>query len=149
MRRYMWNAENCWVPCLRGIIINIIKVKVCLTLCDHMDRSPPGSSVHGILQARILEWVAVPFSRDLPDSGIEPWSPALEADSLPSELAGEPLLSLSYFLFELLSKNISYLLHMSRAWLQIKTRQTIDFEFHGFLLWIFIISLQAAPNFSF
>ena len=35
----------------------------CLTLCDPMDRSLPGSSVHGILQARILEWGAVPFSR--------------------------------------------------------------------------------------
>ena len=36
-----------------------------------MDCSPPGSSVHGILQARILEWVAVPSSRYLPDPGIE------------------------------------------------------------------------------
>ena len=35
----------------------------CLILCDPMDCSPPGSSVHGILQARILEWVAMPFSR--------------------------------------------------------------------------------------
>ena len=35
----------------------------CLTLCDPMDCSPPGSSVHGILQARILEWVAISFSR--------------------------------------------------------------------------------------
>ena len=32
-------------------------------LCDSMDRSPPGSSVHGILQARVLEWVAMPASR--------------------------------------------------------------------------------------
>ena len=42
------------------------KVKVtqlCLTLCDLMDYSPPGSSAHGILQARMLEWVAIPFSR--------------------------------------------------------------------------------------
>ena len=35
----------------------------CLTLCDAMDYSLPGSSVHGILQAGILEWVAMPFSR--------------------------------------------------------------------------------------
>ena len=35
----------------------------CLTLCDSMDCSPPGSSVHGIFQARILEWVAISFSR--------------------------------------------------------------------------------------
>ena len=34
-----------------------------LTLCDPMNCSPPGSSVHGILQARILEWVVIPFSR--------------------------------------------------------------------------------------
>ena len=35
----------------------------CLTLCNLTDCSPPGSSVHGIFQARILEWVAIPFSR--------------------------------------------------------------------------------------
>ena len=35
----------------------------CLILCDPMNCSPPGSSVHGILQARILEWVAIPFSQ--------------------------------------------------------------------------------------
>ena len=35
----------------------------CPTLCDPMDCSPPGSSVHGVLQAEILEWVAIPFSR--------------------------------------------------------------------------------------
>ena len=38
-------------------------LQLCPTLCDPMDYSPPGSSVHGILQARILEWVAVFFSR--------------------------------------------------------------------------------------
>ena len=37
----------------------------CLTLCNPVDRSPPGSSVHGILQARILEWAAMPSSREL------------------------------------------------------------------------------------
>ena len=55
-----------------------------------MDCSPPGSSVHGILQAKMLEWVAIPFSRGSPDPGIEPVSPALQADSLPSEPAGKP-----------------------------------------------------------
>ena len=49
-------------------VIAFLKVKVfviqsCLTLCDPMHCSPPGSSVHGILQARILEWIAIPFSR--------------------------------------------------------------------------------------
>ena len=51
-----------------------------------MDRSPPGSSVLVILQARILEWVAVPPPGDLPDPEIKPLSPvspALQVDSLP------------------------------------------------------------------
>ena len=52
-----------------------------------MDCSPnlPDSSVQGILQARILEWVAIPSPEDLPDPGIELGSPTLQADSLPSE----------------------------------------------------------------
>ena len=53
---------------------------------------PWGFPVHGILQARILEWVAVPFSGDLPNPSIEPRSPALQSDSLPSEPPGKPLL---------------------------------------------------------
>jgi len=55
-----------------------------------MDCNPPGSSGHGILQARILEWVAIPFSRENPNPGIKPRSPALQADSLPSEPPGKP-----------------------------------------------------------
>ena len=95
----------------------------CLTLCHPMDCSQPGSSVHGILQARILEWVSIFFSRgsswprdwthdswvscfagrflitmppgtptpgDLPNSGIKPRSPALQAESLPAEPPGKP-----------------------------------------------------------
>ena len=56
-------------------IVNTCIVKVaqsCPTLCDPMDYT-----VHGILQARILEWVAFPFSWDLPNPGIEPRSPSL------------------------------------------------------------------------
>ena len=41
----------------------MLSLQWCLTLCDPMDCSLPGSSVHGILQARILEWVAMPLSR--------------------------------------------------------------------------------------
>ena len=98
----------------------------CPTLCDPMDCRPSGSFVHGILQTRILEWIAMPSSRgspqprdltqvshiacgffiiwatrkaqeywsgwpipspvDLPHPGIEPGSPALQADSLPADL---------------------------------------------------------------
>ena len=65
-----------------------VKVKVtqsCPTLCDPMDYA-----VHGILQARILEWVAFPFSRGSSQPGIEPRSPILQADSLPAEPQGKP-----------------------------------------------------------
>ena len=59
-------------------------VQSCSTLCDPMDCSLPGSSVHGIFQARILEWVAFPSPGDLPNPGTEPRSPVLQADSLAS-----------------------------------------------------------------
>ena len=60
----------------------------CLTLCHPMDSSRPGFSVHGILQARILEWVDIPFSRGSSDPGIKPRAPIVQADSLLSEPAG-------------------------------------------------------------
>ena len=55
-----WNYHNIvnQLCVLRGKLL-----QSCPTLCDPMDRSPTGSSVHGILQARILEWVAMPSSR--------------------------------------------------------------------------------------
>ena len=68
----------------------------CLTLCNPMDCSQPGSSVLGISQARILEWVAVPFSipspGDLPDPGIELrslMSPALASRFFPTAATWE------------------------------------------------------------
>ena len=104
---------------------------LCPTLWDPMNRSLLSSSVHGILQARILEWVKVkvkllsgvqlfatpwtvayqaapsmefsrqeywsglpfPSPEDLPNPGIKSRSPALQADSLPAELPGKPMLT--------------------------------------------------------
>ena len=88
------------------VILSVYKyVMVCVFVCVYMptymytytitvscDCSPPGSSVHGILQARILEWVAIPFSRRSSLPRIEPTSPALQADSLPHETPGKPFL---------------------------------------------------------
>ena len=68
----------------------------CLTLYNPMDCSPPGSSIHGILQARILEWVARPSSKESFQPGIEPRSPALQVNSLLSEPPGK--LNEVYFL---------------------------------------------------
>ena len=59
--------------------------KSCSTLCDPMDYSPPGSSVHGIFQARILQWVAISSSRDLPDPGMQLASPIVACRLFTSE----------------------------------------------------------------
>ena len=61
-----------------------------LTLSDPMDYSPLGSSVHGILQARILEWVPFLSPGDLPNPGTEPVSPALAGRFFTSEPPGKP-----------------------------------------------------------
>ena len=62
----------------------------CLTLCDPMVCSSPGSSVHGISQARSLEQVAISFPRGSSCSGIKPASPAWQEDFFTAEPPGEP-----------------------------------------------------------
>ena len=56
---YIYMCVHIYTPCY----MFAKSLQSCQTLCDPMDCSPPGSSVHGVLQARILEWVAVPSSR--------------------------------------------------------------------------------------
>ena len=70
---------------------SVLVAQSCPTLCDPMDCSPPGFSVHEIFQARILEGLPFPSPGDLPNPGIEPRFPALQADSLPTELQGKPI----------------------------------------------------------
>ena len=75
---------HCFNHCVAKFSFLQVKVKVaqsCPTVCNPMDYT-----VRGILQARILEWVAYPFPVDLPNPGIEPGSPALQANSLTAEL---------------------------------------------------------------
>ena len=56
--------------------MKVLITQSCLTLCDPMNYSPPGSSVHGILQTRILEWVAILFSRGIFSTlGLKPGLP--------------------------------------------------------------------------
>ena len=69
------------------------------TLCDPIDFSPPGSSVHGILQERILEWLAISSPGDLPNPGMECWSPALAGRFFTTNAAGEGGLSLTTRVF--------------------------------------------------
>ena len=76
--------------------------QLCLTLCDPMDYHQPGSIIHGIFQARVLDGLPFPSPGDLPNPGIEPRSPTLQADALLSEPQGKPYtvgdkLNLSFF----------------------------------------------------
>ena len=59
-----WNIILCF-----EVLVCAKSLQSCPTLCDPIDCSPPGSSVHGILQARILEWVPMPSSRGSSGSG--------------------------------------------------------------------------------
>ena len=86
-------SRNCSEPSPLSLSLTLSSVCVwakslqsCLTLCDSMDCSPPGSSVHGILRARMLEHVVISFCRGSCQPGIGPASlvsPGLQADSLP------------------------------------------------------------------
>ena len=58
-------TQHCKSAVCVCVCVCVLVPRSCPTLCDPMDCSPPGSSVHGILQARILEWVAIPFSREI------------------------------------------------------------------------------------
>ena len=98
-RRPTKNLINCVeVPMKLGIRsrevkwkkVKVLVTQLCLTLCDPMVYFQPDFSVHGILQARILEWFAIFFSRGSSNLGIELGSPALQADSLLSEPPGKP-----------------------------------------------------------
>ena len=64
--------------------------QLCLTLCNPMDCCQLGSSVHGILQVRILEWLPFPSPGDLPGAGIKPVSPALAGRFFTTEPPGKP-----------------------------------------------------------
>ena len=71
------------VPC---ILCCVLAAQLCSdSLGSHRLWSPPGSSVHGTVQARILEWVASPFSRGSSRPRDQTRSPVLQADYLPSE----------------------------------------------------------------
>ena len=63
-----------WETIEKVLCVHVKSLQSCLTLCNPLDCNPLGSSVRGIFQARILEWVAIPSSRDLPNPGIKPAS---------------------------------------------------------------------------
>ena len=91
--------------------------QLCLTLFEPMDGNQPGSSVHGISQARILEGVAIPFSRGSSQLRDQTQSPALQADYLPSEAPGKPknigVVSLALLQGIFLTQESNHVLHCS------------------------------------
>ena len=70
----------------------------CLTLCEPMDCSLPGSSIHGISQTRILEWLPFPSPGNLLDPGIEPMSPILAGRFFTTVPPGKPSFLFFYYL---------------------------------------------------
>ena len=74
---------------LKFLCVSVQLLQSCLTLCNSMDHSLPGSSVYGIFQTRVLEWLAMPFSRD--QTLISCASSALQVDSLWLSHLGELL----------------------------------------------------------
>ena len=70
--------------------MEVLVTQLCLILCDSIDCSLPGSSVHGILQQEYWSGLPFPSPGDLPDPGIKPGSPALQANSLPYEPLRKP-----------------------------------------------------------
>ena len=88
------------ILCCMDTVLLAKSLQSCLTLCDPVDNSPPSSSVHGILQARILEWVVTPFSRgsSQPRDGTRVSCVSRTAgDSLPLSHQGCPYRYISIF----------------------------------------------------
>ena len=83
----------CVYVCINYVCVHAKLLQSYPTLCDPMDFSPPASTVHGILQARILEWVTMPSPGNLPNPGIKPMPPVVDAPSLNNWTAGKSLYS--------------------------------------------------------
>ena len=105
-RQHFWDGAVPWMAgCMKTVKrkgphsphCHCLVTQSCLTFWDPMDCRLSGSSVPGIFQERVLEWVAILFSRGSFQPGIEPGSPALQADSLPSEPPGNPKFGGSFF----------------------------------------------------
>ena len=77
------SRNNC-ISAVSGVMkVTVLVAPSCLTLCRSMDCSPPGSSVHGILQARTLEWVAISFSRGSSGSRDHTWGSCIAGRFFP------------------------------------------------------------------
>ena len=99
--------------------------KVMSNSCGPVDHSPSGSSVHGISQARILEWIAISFFRYLPDPGIKPVSSVLAGRFFITEPPGKPHLHTQFYLYPTSSESTILNLQNSH---QVKIHKIISFK---------------------
>ena len=113
----IWLINVVFTPSYYFIVVCVLISQSCSTLCDSKDCNPPGASLHGVLQARILQWVAILFSRDLPDPRIKLKSLTLQASFLPSELPGKP-----YFIILCVYIYIIYKMYLIYSFLKKKIR---------------------------
>ena len=104
-----WTELSRSLTCVLKIHCECEVTQLCLNLCDPMDYSLSGSSVHGIFQARERSGLPFPSPGDLPNPGIEPRSPALQADALTSEPPGKrSKMSYAYVFVSMTSKVFTF-----------------------------------------
>ena len=95
-RKWCWLQIEQWYGDKGTFMYICMLIQLCPTVCDTRDCSSPGSSVHGILLARILECVAISSSRDLFNPGIEPASPALSGGFFTTEQPRKPIVAIRW-----------------------------------------------------
>ena len=113
--------------------VHFKSLQLCSTLCDPMDCSPPGSSAHGILQVRIMDWVAMPFSRESSQPRDRTHISCLlhwQVGSLPLAPPGKPKYSILYIIFKCSSQFIiSIITELFQLFVSIISNQ---FNYHSF-----------------
>ena len=117
--------------CVHACMLNAKLLQLWPTLCDLIDCSLPGSSVHGILQAKMLEWVAKPSSRRSTDPGIEPVSFALTGGCFTTSTTWEGQSeNVKYYIW-----GIVVFIHMIEAiYVQYKYKENSESQLCFFLL---------------
>ena len=153
-----------WTPCstvtslpqeLKCMCVHAKSLQSCPTFCDPMDCNPPGSSAHGILQARILEWIAMPFPSpgDLPDPGVEPtslMSPALAGRFFTTNTTWKALRHTLYLInINNSSMALSYFLSISNSEHNLFSLTHLVPEFQQFFdPWTYLLIMLMLSHFS-
>ena len=127
-RQEYWSGLLCPPP-EYSLCVCVLVAQSCPSLCKLMDCSPPGFSVHGIHQVRILNGLPFPSPGDLPDLGIELGSPALQADSLLSEPSGKP---------KILTTNGFNFTSEDSVWILVLSSVSGSFSYFGFTTLYFL-----------